>query len=134
MITSAPPPAELARRARVGGAAPPPCELRRGARLTGSAPVPLGLEPVLSLFTPRGERLWADGWDPQFPAPADDDSKPGTVFETVHGQQSATWVVCDRDAGRSIRYARIVHGQNAGTVTVTVDSREQADGSGTPRV
>jgi hypothetical protein len=93
----------------------------RRARLTGSIRVPPGFEPALSLFTPRGEQLWAEGWDPQFPAPADDDSEPGTVFETVHGQQSTTWVVCGREPGRSIRYARIVHGQNAGTVTVTLD-------------
>ncbi|HUY49607.1 MAG TPA: hypothetical protein VMV92_28470 [Streptosporangiaceae bacterium] len=100
----------------------------RRARLTGSVRVPPGFEPALSLFTPRGERLWAEGWDPQFPALADDDSEPGTVFETTDGQQRATWVVCDREPGQSIRYARISYGQNAGTVTVTLDR----SGAGTP--
>ena len=56
--------------------------------------LPPGYEPALFLFTPRGEKLWADGWDPLFPAPADDDTEPGTVFETRHGQQRTTWVVC----------------------------------------
>jgi hypothetical protein len=87
--------------------------------------VPAGVAEPLALFTPRGERAWAAGWDPRFPAPAADDSEPGTVFRTAHRQQSATWVVCDRVAGRSIRYARIIPGENAGTVTVTL-----AHGSG----
>jgi hypothetical protein len=88
--------------------------------------LPRGYEPALFLFTPRGEKLWADGWDPVFPAPADDDTEPGTVFETTHGPQRTTWVVCAREPGRSVRYARIAHGQNAGTVTVTLDGRGAA--------
>ena len=93
--------------------------------------LPPGYEPALFLFTPRGEKLWADGWDPLFPAPADDDAEPGTVFETLHGQQRTTWVVCARDPGRSVRYARVAHG-NAGTVTVTLDDGAAAPGE--PRV
>jgi hypothetical protein len=91
------------------------------ARLSGSVRLPPGYEPALFLFTPRGEKLWADGWDPMFPAPASDDTEPGTVFETVHGQQRTTWVVCAREPGRSVRYARLAHGRDAGTVTVTLD-------------
>ena len=93
----------------------------RRARLSGSVRLPPGYEAALFLFTPRGERLWADGWDPQFPAPADDDTQPGTVFETAHGPQRTTWVVCAREPGRSVRYARIAHGRDAGTVTVSLD-------------
>jgi hypothetical protein len=83
--------------------------------------LPPGYEPALFLFTPRGEKLWADGWDPLFPAAASDDTEPGTVFETVHGQQRTTWVVCAREPGRWVRYARLAHGRDAGTVTVTLD-------------
>jgi hypothetical protein len=85
--------------------------------------LPPGYEPALYLFTPRGEKLWADGWDPLFPAPAGDDTEPGTVFETFHGEQRTTWVVCAWEPGRSVRYARIAHGRDAGTVTVTLDDR-----------
>jgi len=95
------------------------------ARLSGSVRLPPGYEPAWFLFTPRGEKLWADGWDPVFPAPADDDTEPGTVFETAHGEQRTTWVVCARETGQSVRYARIAHGRDAGTVTVTLD-----DGTG----
>ena len=91
------------------------------ARLSGSVRLPPGYEPALFLFTPRGESLWADGWDPRFPAPDSDDTEPGTVFETVHGQQRTTWVVCAHEPGRSVSYARIAHGRDAGTVTVTLD-------------
>jgi hypothetical protein len=85
--------------------------------------LPPGYEPALYLFTPRGEKLWADGWDPLFPAPAGDDTEPGTVFETFHGEQRTTWVVCAWEPGRYVRYARIAHGRDAGTVTVTLDDR-----------
>jgi len=91
--------------------------------------LPPGYEPALFLFTPRGEKLWAEGWDPLFPAPADDDTEPGTVFETVHGQQHTTWVVCAREPGRSLRYARIAHGRDAGTVTVTLGAEPAPGGS-----
>ena len=107
-----------------------PAPLTR-ARLSGSVRLPPGYEPAWFLFTPRGERLWAEGWDPLFPAPADDDTEPGTVFETAHGQQRTTWVVCAREPGRSVRYARIAHGRDAGTVTVTLDD---ATGPGESRV
>ncbi len=107
-----------------GPAAPAP--LTR-ARLSGSVRLPPGYEPALFLFTPSGEKLWAEGWDPRFPAPADDDTEPGTVFETVHGEQRTTWVVCAREPGRSVRYARLTHGRDAGTVTVTL-SGEPDDG------
>jgi hypothetical protein len=109
---------------------PDPAPLTR-ARLSGSVRLPPGYEPAWFLFTPRGEKLWADGWDPAFPAPADDDTEPGTVFETAHGPQRTTWVVCAREPGRSVRYARIAHGRDAGTVTVTLDD---GTGPGEPRV
>ena len=97
-----------------------PAPLTR-ARLSGPVRLPPGYEPAWFLFTPRGETLWAKGWDPLFPAPADDDTEPGTVFETAHGRQRTTWVVCAREPGRSVRYARLAHGRDAGTVTVTLD-------------
>ena len=102
-----------------------PAPLHR-ARLSGSVRLPSGYRAALFLFSPGGEKLWADGWDPQFPVPADDDTEPGTVFETTHGPQRTTWVVCAREPGRSVRYARVVHGQNAGTVTVTLDDAGSA--------
>lgn len=50
-------------------------------RLTGRIQVPLPPGEAFRLFTPRGEQEWAPGWHPSFPAPAPDDTEPGTVFE-----------------------------------------------------
>jgi hypothetical protein len=89
-------------------------------RLTGRIQVALPPGEAFRLFTPRGERDWAHGWHPRFPAGAADDTEPGTVFETdAHGQHTI-WVVTSRQPGRRISYARVTPGDQAGTVTVTV--------------
>jgi hypothetical protein len=89
-------------------------------RLTGRIQVDLPPGEAFRLFTPRGERDWAHGWDPRFPAPAPDDTEPGTVFEThAHGQHTI-WLVTGREPGKRISYARVTPGDQAGTVTVTI--------------
>ncbi|MBO0827664.1 MAG: SRPBCC family protein [Streptosporangiales bacterium] len=60
------------------------------------------------------------GWHPYFPAPAPDDTEPGTVFETSTHDQQTIWVVTDRQPGSRISYARVTPGHQAGTVTVTI--------------
>jgi hypothetical protein len=95
----------------------------RRVRLRGSVRVPVDPKAAFLLFTPLGEERWAEGWDPHFLTPSDDDSEPGTVFEVLHGSQSSTWIVCGRELERSISYARVVPGRSAGTITVTLDAR-----------
>jgi hypothetical protein len=91
-------------------------------RLTGRIQVALPPAEAFRLFTPRGEEDWAHGWHPHFPAPARDDTEPGTVFETsAHGQHTV-WLVTDRQPGERISYARVTPGDQAGTVTVTVSA------------
>jgi hypothetical protein len=93
-------------------------------RLTGQIKVALAPAEAFRLFTPRGEQDWVPGWHPQFPAPADDDTDPGTVFETsAHGQHTV-WLVTDCKPGRRISYARVTP-DDAGTVTVTVSAAGQ---------
>jgi hypothetical protein len=81
--------------------------------LSGFVGVPLPPDEALDLFTPAGERAWAPGWDPQFPAA--EDTSPGTTF-TTHGGRTF-WVIADRTR-ISMRYARITPGVHAGTVEV----------------
>lgn len=103
----------------------PPHQGRPGShrvRLRGSVRVPLDPQAAFLLFTPLGEKRWAEGWDPQFRTTSDDDSEPGTVFEVLHASHSSTWIVCGRELERSIRYARVVAGTSAGTITVTLDA------------
>ncbi|HEU5026394.1 MAG TPA: SRPBCC family protein [Spirillospora sp.] len=101
-------------------------------RLTGTVRVPLPPAEAFTLFTPRGEELWVDGWRPAFPADAADDTEPGTVFETVHDTERTTWVVVARDPGRRVSYARVTPGHRAGTVTV--DVAPHPDGGSTAEV
>jgi hypothetical protein len=85
--------------------------------------VPLPPDRALHLFTPVGERAWAPGWAPVFPAgEAGDGAAPGTVFLTG----ASTWVVVDRGPDR-VRYARVTPGVRAGTIEV----RLRPDGSHT---
>jgi hypothetical protein len=104
---------------------PDPVPHPRRVRCTGTVRLPPGITAPLGLFTPEGERAWAAGWDPSYPAPAGDGSEPGMVFQTTHGAQRGTWIVAGREPGRSIRYTRVVTDQDAGTVTVTLDGETQ---------
>jgi hypothetical protein len=88
--------------------------------LTGRLTVDLPPREAFRLFTARGEREWVPGWEPHFPVPTDDDTAPGTVFQTRSHGTTTTWVVVDRVAGRHIRYARTTPGVSAGTVAVTL--------------
>ena len=89
-------------------------------RLTGRIQVDLPPGEAFRLFTPRGEQDWVHGWQPRFPAPAPDDTEPGTVFETHADGQHTIWVVTGRAPGKRISYARVTPGERAGTVTVTI--------------
>ena len=89
-------------------------------RLTGRIRVALPPDEAFRLFTPRGEQDWVPGWHPRFPAPAADDTEPGTVFETSAHGQPTIWLVTDRQPGKRISYARVAPGDHAGTVTVTI--------------
>jgi len=94
--------------------------------LHGNVAVALPPEEALTLFTPQGERAWAPGWDPAFPAGGDAEAVPGTVFRTVAHDAETLWVVAGRTS-RSISYARVTPGDRAGTVAVACEP----DGAGT---
>jgi hypothetical protein len=87
--------------------------------------VELPAEQAMKLFTPEGERRWADGWNPQYPE-AHRREGPGTVFTTEHGGHQTTWIMVDHGP-RNVRYARVTQGMTAGTVGVDiVGSRERS--------
>jgi hypothetical protein len=101
-------------------------------RLTGRFNVALPPNEAFGLFTPRGEEQWVTGWRPRFPVPAQDDTAPGTVFETEAHGEVTTWVVLDREPGCRNSYARVTPGSRAGTVTVIVEADN--DGHSTVQV
>ncbi|HZM78442.1 MAG TPA: SRPBCC family protein [Candidatus Limnocylindrales bacterium] len=91
-------------------------------RLTGEFALAAPPQQAFHYFTPLGEKEWAHGWDPRFPAA--DDEGDGTVFETGHGRHGpTTWVIVDMTPGQRIRYARVAHGLTAGTVDITLAER-----------
>lgn len=86
-------------------------------RLRGTVPVPLPPAAACELFTPEGERAWAVGWDPRYPAAAVRALDPGTVFLTEPGRPT-TWVCVGYAPGREVAYARVSGTATAGTVRV----------------
>jgi hypothetical protein len=83
---------------------------------TAEIAVALPQQQAMTLFTPDGERLWADGWDPVYPQPNRREGA-GTVFTTEHACVLTTWIMVDHRPDR-VRYARVTSGLSAGTVTV----------------
>lgn len=78
---------------------------------------------AIDFFTPEGERSWAPGWDPTYPA-GEPTETPGTVFITHHRDTTTVWVIekIDRTANTSA-YSRITPGHQAGTVRVRCDDQ-----------
>jgi hypothetical protein len=85
--------------------------------LYGIVRIPLPVDRVMPLFTPEGERAWAPGWDPSYPAGlTGDGADTGTVFLTEHGA-TTIWAVVERTYD-TVRYARVTPGRWAGLVEV----------------
>ncbi|MGB6307488.1 MAG: hypothetical protein WBF89_06805 [Steroidobacteraceae bacterium] len=80
---------------------------------------------VFPLFTARGEREWAPGWDPVMLSGAEE---RGSAFQTRrHDGQATTWIVADyRPSQGRASYARLAHDSNIGLVDVICS--ESADG------
>ena len=94
--------------------------MAKTARLEAALHVALEPERALHLFTPVGERLWVDGWEPRFPAgERGDGTEPGTVWLTAADGRETVWTVVDRDE-RAVRYSRSTPGYWAGLVEVRV--------------
>lgn len=82
---------------------------------------------VFPLFTARGERDWAPGWDPLILSGAEE---RGSAFQTRNqGGQTTTWIVVDyRPAAGRASYARLAESSNIGLVDVVCTD---APGGGT---
>jgi hypothetical protein len=87
--------------------------------LVGEIAVGAPPDEAFELFTPEGERRWAEGWDPEWVDPAGATRGVGAVFRTRHGGEETIWVMVDGDrpAGR-VRYVRDTPGSRIGTVEV----------------
>lgn len=77
---------------------------------TGHLHFPAAIDVVFPLFTPLGERHWAQGWDPEIVYPKDVDIAAGMVFRTNDGVEHV-WTVVRYDAPtHSVAYNVVAHG------------------------
>ena len=81
---------------------------------------------VFPLFTALGEKVWAQGWEPEL---LSGHEERGSVFRTTHGGHEATWIVVAYLPSQGhVSYARLVQGSNMGLVDVQCSA---ASGGGT---
>ena len=87
-------------------------------RSSGDFELPIPAKEAIGFFTPEGERSWAPGWDPTYPA-VEASENPGTVFVTRHGDAETVWIIdrIDRQEYTSA-YSLVKTGHRAGTVRV----------------
>lgn len=84
-------------------------------RITVDAPI----DRAFMFFTPAGEELWVDGWQPAYLHPADGRTEAGMVFTTGQGADHTLWLLADFDrAQHRSRYVRSTPGSRTGTVEV----------------
>lgn len=87
--------------------------------LTGVVEVEAPTAEAFVLFTPEGERRWAEGWNPAWVEPTSPTPAPGSAFRTSHGGEETWWLVVDVDPGAGrVRYVRHTPGSRIGTVEV----------------
>lgn len=70
-------------------------------------------------FTPAGEELWVDGWEPEYVSPKDGRTRQGMVFTTGESDDFTIWNLVDFDTSRYFSlYARVTPALRTGTVEV----------------
>lgn len=92
-----------------------PTHVQASHRIVIDAPV----AQAFMFFTPAGEELWVDGWQPSYLNPPDGRTEAGMVFTTGEGAEHTIWLMADfdREQHRS-RYLRCTPGSRTGTVEV----------------
>lgn len=85
------------------------------------------VDRVFPLFTPIGETLWVEGWEPEFLHPQNGETRQGMVFRTLHGDETTLWTCADWDpVGHRVRYVRVTPDSRFGFVGVAC--RQAIDG------
>ena len=86
---------------------------------SGEFTLPLPLGHAFPLFSPEGERAWAQGWDPHYLHPDHPSNAAGTVFRTTHQGEETLWLVLTYNPGQATaRYGRFCPDSRLGTVQV----------------
>jgi hypothetical protein len=99
-----------------------PAHQTRNATIRLDAP----RDRAFEMFTPLGERAWAQGWDPEFLHPPDGAAGEGSVFITRAGGVETIWTTIAHDPPARAAYSRVTPGLHA--VIVEVRLRPSEDG------
>ena len=69
------------------------------------------IDEVFHLFTPIGEKKWAEGWEPKIIYPQSQDTQTGMVFSTRHIDEHLTyWVIVDYNSEEHfIQYVNFIY-------------------------
>ncbi|HEV8691213.1 MAG TPA: SRPBCC family protein [Ideonella sp.] len=98
-----------------------PRHVQASHRIVIDAPV----DRCFMLFTPAGEELWVDGWQPTYVHPEDGRTEAGMVFTTGAGDETTVWTLADFDrAQHRSRYLRCTPGSRTGLVEVRCKALE----------
>ncbi len=87
---------------------------------SGVIGLPAPPDRIFPLFTPAGEKLWVDGWDPEMVYPESGATEEGMVFTTRRPDGSeSVWTMSEYDE-RNLRvaYVRVTPGSDVCTVAV----------------
>ncbi|APV48644.1 hypothetical protein BWI17_02450 [Betaproteobacteria bacterium GR16-43] len=77
------------------------------------------VERAFPMFTPEGERAWAEGWNPRYVHPKDGRTEAGMVFTTGHGGEQTIWTMTRHDGANGIvQYVRTTPGNRTAVVLV----------------
>lgn len=92
-----------------------PHHIHSSHRIVVDAPI----AQAFMFFTPAGEELWVDGWQPTYLNPPDGRTGAGMVFTTGEGADHTVWLMADFDpVQHRSRYMRCTPGSRTGTVEV----------------
>lgn len=96
-----------------------PSQPKRVSR-SGVVELPASPDQVFPLFTPAGEKLWVDGWDPEMVYPESGATEEGMVFTTGSPDGgTSVWTMTEYDE-QNLRaaYVRVTLDSDVCTVAV----------------
>ena len=100
-----------------------PRHLHAGHRIVVDAP----LDQAFMFFTPAGEELWVDGWQPTYIHPHDGRTEAGMVFTTGEGDELTIWTMVDFDRPAHVsRYLRCTPASRIGVIEVRCSALDEA--------
>jgi hypothetical protein len=96
--------------------------------------LPLSADEAFPLFTPEGERLWIEDWNPRYFYPANGETIVGMVFTTGHDDETTYWTLVDFDnAAHTARYSRVTPGSRSVIIEVRCEPAGEQEAKVTVR-